>query len=122
MALEALSRGAGTAVLVDLDPAAASSNVESLRLQHRAEVLGRSVATALEAIDTHEFDLIFCDPPYRLAATEMEPLGPKILAAASPEGRIVVEGPAGEGPFLEAPVLFDRTYGRARVMIHGVRA
>ena len=119
MALEALSRGASTAVLVDQDPDAARSNVDSLRLQDRAEVLGCSVSSAIGSLGSHEFDLIFCDPPYRLAATEMEPLGSKILAALAPAGRIVVEGPAGEGPFLDAPLLFDRSYGRTRVMIHG---
>ena len=119
MALESLSRGAESAVLVDEDPRAARSNVDSLDLGDRAEVLGVSVAAALESIGAHEFDLIFCDPPYTLAATEMEPLGTKILAALAPRGRVVVEGPAGDGPFLDAPLLFDRTYGRARVMIHG---
>lgn len=119
MALESISRGAHSAVLVDEDPGAARSNVDSLGLGDRAEVLGSSVSTALESLGAHEFDLIFCDPPYTLAATEMEPLGSKIIAALAPQGRVVVEGPAGGGPFLDVPLLFDRTYGRARVMIHG---
>jgi len=120
MGLESLSRGARSLVLVDQDPGAAIANVEALGVGVRAEVRSGSVSEVLERFSTHEFDLIFCDPPYRLAATEMEAIEPKLSAALAPSGRLVVEGPAGEGPYLDLPLLFDRTYGRTRVTIHGV--
>jgi 16S rRNA (guanine966-N2)-methyltransferase len=120
MGLESLSRGARSLVLVDQDPGAAIANVEALGVGVRAEVRSGSVSEVLERFSTHEFDLIFCDPPYRLAATEMEAIEPKLSAALAPSGRLVVEGPAGEGPYLDLPLLFDRTYGRTRITIHGV--
>lgn len=120
MGLESLSRGAANLVLVDRDPGSAVANVEALGVGARAEVRAGSVDEVLGELPTHEFDLIFCDPPYRLAASEMEAIEPKLSAALAPSGRLVVEGPAGEGPYIDLPLLFDRTYGRTRITIHGV--
>jgi 16S rRNA (guanine966-N2)-methyltransferase len=120
MGFESLSRGARSLVLVDRDPGPAIENVEALGVDVRVEVRAGSVIEVIGTLPPHEFDLIFCDPPYRLAATEMEAIEPKLSAALAPSGRLVVEGPAGEGPYVSLPLLFDRTYGRTRVTIHGV--
>ena len=119
MGLESVSRGARSAVLVDLEPEPARANIDSLEIADRAEVVGDSVQRYLDSLVAHEFDLIFCDPPYTLAATEMHAIEAKLPAVLAPTGRLVVEGPADEGPYLDLPVLFDRTYGRTRVTIHG---
>jgi 16S rRNA (guanine966-N2)-methyltransferase len=66
--LEALSRGAATAVLVESDPAAVRTlraNVEAVGLPGadvRADRVERVVARAPGAA----YDVVFCDPPYEL--------------------------------------------------------
>ncbi|MCX7780769.1 MAG: 16S rRNA (guanine(966)-N(2))-methyltransferase RsmD [Negativicutes bacterium] len=69
LGLEALSRGAASAVFVDNAPASLAvlkSNAEHTRLAERSHYIR---ADALKAVDIlHSqgrlFDLIFCDPPY----------------------------------------------------------
>ena len=65
-------REAPTATLVDVDPAAARANVASLDLEGRANVVAGDAVGFLRAPGA-PFDLILCDPPYRLAAR----LGPR---------------------------------------------
>lgn len=66
-ALEAISRGAGYAVLVDIGAEARGlqrANVESLGLGGVNRILRRD-ATKLGPVSPFEpFDLVFCDPPY----------------------------------------------------------
>lgn len=70
IAIEALSRGAGRAVLVEEDKAALNviaKNLSDLGLESQAVVLGREVAGSLLFLGNkkEQFDLIFLDPPYR---------------------------------------------------------
>ena len=71
LAIEALSRGAAAAVLVDRDTRPALGNVESLGLSGRAELVrsdaGRWLAARAEDAAARRFDLVFVDAPYRLA-------------------------------------------------------
>lgn len=67
--IEALSRGAARAVLVDRDPAAARAIGENLRrtgLAGRAVVLRRDAVAAMRALAEagERFDLAIVDPPY----------------------------------------------------------
>ncbi|MCA3597172.1 MAG: 16S rRNA (guanine(966)-N(2))-methyltransferase RsmD [Methylobacterium sp.] len=66
-ALEAISRGAGYAVLVDIGAEARGlqrANVEALGLGGVTRILRRD-ATRLGPVSPFEpFDLVFCDPPY----------------------------------------------------------
>src|SRR4051794_2489571 len=66
LGIEALSRGARSAVLVDRNPQLAGRNVHALGLEARAEVVGADATRWLRR-SRARFDLIFCDPPYRLA-------------------------------------------------------
>ena len=67
LAIEALSRGAAAAVLVDRDTRPALGNVEQLGLRDRAELVRADVCrwlggdTASAAVG--EFDLVFVEPP-----------------------------------------------------------
>ena len=64
--IEALSRGAESAVFVDSSKAAISAaraNLEKTRLIDRARFMHMPVESALEAFDA-PFDMIFIDPPY----------------------------------------------------------
>lgn len=70
VAIEALSRGAGRAVLVDHDPTCrrlAESNLRLAGLSRKAEVRCRDVGEALLAMGRkgEKFDLVFLDPPYQ---------------------------------------------------------
>jgi 16S rRNA (guanine966-N2)-methyltransferase len=77
--IEAISRGAGYAVLVDIGAEARGlqrENVEALGLGGITRILRRD-ATKLGAVSPFEpFDLVFCDPPYGKG------LGEQALASA----------------------------------------
>jgi 16S rRNA (guanine966-N2)-methyltransferase len=93
LGIEAVSRGADSAVLVDTDPAIARRNVEALGLGRRCEVVRSDSIRYLEGTAVR-FGLILCDPPYRLAG----PLGPA-LSEHLPQhvarfGRLVLESSA----------------------------
>ncbi len=68
LALECLSRGAESAVLVDSGRAAcacAARNIASLGVQARAKVVEMDALRFLRSAPHAPFDLIFLDPPYR---------------------------------------------------------
>jgi 16S rRNA (guanine966-N2)-methyltransferase len=124
LAIEALSRGAAHAVLVDRDTRPALGNVERLGLRERVELVradvGRWTAAAVEAPDVRRFDLVFVDAPYRLAGRVVEDLNtrlPRLLAAG---GRAIVESGA-RGPLRldSLEPLRQRRYGAADVAIYG---
>jgi 16S rRNA (guanine966-N2)-methyltransferase len=69
LSLEALSRGAARAALVESSRAAArvaAANAEALGLSGRAEVACATVDRALAGRIDGPFDLVFLDPPYSL--------------------------------------------------------
>lgn len=105
LAIEALSRGAIFALLVDEDAEARGlirENVMALGLSGVTKIFRRD-ATALGGIETlAPFDLAFCDPPYRKG------LGEKALASAASggwlkDGALVVLEEAQEAPFAAPP-------------------
>lgn len=67
MGLEALSRGAGRAVLIDQDAQAnrlIKTNLDGCALAGRATVIRGEVLRTIPRIADGPFDLIFLDPPY----------------------------------------------------------
>lgn len=67
MAIEALSRGAARATLVERAPAAVRAiraNLERTRLADRARVVRADVARHLALAEPEPIDLCFLDPPY----------------------------------------------------------
>jgi 16S rRNA (guanine966-N2)-methyltransferase len=71
--LEALSRGATAAVLVESDAAAAraiTGNAAELGLTG-AEIVRTSVERYLASPPAEPFDVVFADPPYALAETDL---------------------------------------------------
>jgi len=94
LALEALSRGAVKAVLVDSGREAQGlirQNAEALGFSDRIELLAMPVARALELLSRRgdRFELVFSDPPYRLeqAVPVLEGVVPLLADGAS----VVVE-------------------------------
>ena len=120
LAIEALSRGALRATLVDTETTPARDNIEALDLAARTELI-RGDAIAYLVKPGPKFDLILCDPPYTLARA----LGPD-LEQALPQrlergGRIVVESPSRDPVALEMgaglDLMSDRRYGAASLRI-----
>jgi 16S rRNA (guanine966-N2)-methyltransferase len=78
LAIEALSRGAANAVLVEESRAIAATarlNVETTGFAGVARVETRDVATFLAAPPAGApFDLVLCDPPYDLADDALAPV------------------------------------------------
>jgi len=73
--LEALSRGAVSALLVESDPKAARiirANIATLGVAGQAELLAVKVAAAVAGLAPGgEFDIVFADPPYAVEEDEL---------------------------------------------------
>jgi 16S rRNA (guanine966-N2)-methyltransferase len=120
LGIEALSRGAASAVLVDSKPDLAHRNVAALGLERRCEVVRSDALRYLER-PGERFDLVLCDPPYGAAArlgAELGRLLPPRLAAG---GRVVTESAARAPLELGLPVVRERGYGEALIRIHDPR-
>jgi 16S rRNA (guanine966-N2)-methyltransferase len=119
MGLEALSRGAASAVFVerDLDAIRAiERNLDKLRL--RGTVL-RQDAIAVLAGEKRKYDLVFVDPPYEMY-TDLEPQLARYLPSAVDEGGVVVvETDKRIEPALPLDQRTSRKYGSARVTVYG---
>jgi 16S rRNA (guanine(966)-N(2))-methyltransferase RsmD len=121
LALEALSRGAAGAVLVDTDVSLARRNVGALGLEDRCRVVRDDALRFLRATD-ERFDLVFCDPPYRLADRLGPDLDQLVPARLAEGGRLILESAAREPLELSLPVIRRRRYGEALVTVHGAPA
>ena len=119
LGIEALSRGASQATLVDSKPATARDNLESLDLAERARTVRADAARFLRGAAGESFDLVLCDPPYRLAdrlAADLVQLIPSVLAEG---GRVMSESSPDRPLELELPLLTERTYRDTMVRVHG---
>ena len=127
LAIEALSRGAASALMVDRDTRPALGNVESLGLGGRVELVRSDVPRWLSATagdpDRDRFDLVFVDAPYRLAdrvGQELNAHLPRLLAEG---GRAVVESAARRPLRVDSlERLRQRRYGGTDVSFYGERA
>ena len=91
LAIEALSRGAAGAVLVERDPrtvAAIRDNLDRTRLGARARVVRSPVERYLEGAQREgPFDLVFLDPPYAAGSDEIAAALRRLVA-----GTVLAEG------------------------------
>ncbi len=146
LAIEALSRGAASAVLVDRDTRPALGNVERLGLGKRTELVRSDALRWLESQSAtagpnpspgnsrergpgeglgpavrpeRRFDLIFVDAPYKLAdrvGQELNTHLPRLLAG---KGRAVVESGARRPLRLDSlETLRQRRYGASDVSFY----
>lgn len=124
LAIEALSRGAARATLVDRDTRAALGNVERLGLAERAELVradaGRWLAGRPGGGDAPRYDLVFVDAPYRLADRVGREIDTHLRELLEPGGWAIVESGARRPLRIESlPRLRQRRYGAADVSIYG---
>lgn len=129
LAIEALSRGAQSAVCVESDSIALKSiamNIENARLGDRLTVRGRAVEAYLAdsiggAVSDGPFDLVFADPPYE---TSNEIISGHLRALRSPGvlapgAAVVIERSSASDSLVEPAwdVTWRRTYGDTLLMV-----
>ncbi|MFI5026637.1 MAG: RsmD family RNA methyltransferase [Solirubrobacterales bacterium] len=124
LAIEALSRGAARATLVDRDTRAALGNVERLGLGGRTELVRADAVRWLvdrpNSDDAPRYDLVFVDAPYRLADRVGQELDTQLPRLLEPGGRAIVESGARRPLLVESlPRLRQRRYGAADVSFYG---
>ena len=124
LGLEALSRGAASALFVEADRRAAAvitGNVAALDAKGAVVRCG-NVAQVVAAGADRSFDVVFADPPYEVAAAEVD----AVLAALVEHrwvrpGAVVVVERAASGPSLTWPQTWavgkERRYGDTRLEI-----
>ncbi|MDO5379131.1 MAG: 16S rRNA (guanine(966)-N(2))-methyltransferase RsmD [Clostridia bacterium] len=122
LSLEALSRGAAGAVLVDSDRAACAAierNIASVKPAGECRLIRGDYRAAMETLgrEGQSFDVVFIDPPYKMENTgEMcaELYDKGLLAEAF---LLVVEHRRGCAPMLDARFeAFDqRSYGDTQI-------
>ena len=124
LGIEALSRGAARATFVDSAPGAVAAvrrNLEELGLHGDVLRLPALRALACTSVLGRQYDLVFLDPPYRLAST----LGPQLSTALPPVlatgARVVVESDRRVPLALDLELLRERQYGDTLIRVHVAR-
>ncbi len=121
MGLEALSRGAESAVFVEADREACRTigrNLEKLRLAGATVLCADAVRTlAAEGAAGRRYDLVLVDPPYRLFSDLQTTLASSLAAVLAPGALLVVETEAREEPELSIPMRTTRRYGSSRLTV-----
>jgi 16S rRNA (guanine966-N2)-methyltransferase len=121
LALEALSRGAASATMVESNPAAAKVARENTELVARAlrkAGLEPKVSVAQKSVQKFlaspgEYDLVFSDPPYEMSNTDVE-RDFEMLSAHLPAGATVVLERSKKTPGLDSAhlnLVESRNYG-----------
>jgi 16S rRNA (guanine966-N2)-methyltransferase len=123
LGIEALSRGAASAVFVDASPRCAAcirENLRRARLQASVQVM--DAFKFLELYGDAGYDLIFADPPYSKSITEHDFASellqmPALAEALRPNGMLILERPAGsKEPETDALSLVRlRRYGESEI-------
>ena len=127
LAIEALSRGAARAVLVERDARAAEvirSNLQALGVgEDEARVVVAPARSALRDARARgaTYDLVFLDPPYRSAATLGRELSDALEGLLAPGARVVSESDHRAPLELTLPLDHERRYGDTLIRIHGSR-
>jgi 16S rRNA (guanine966-N2)-methyltransferase len=122
LAIEALSRGAARATMVDRDTRPALGNVERLGLSARVDLVRADAGAWLAAADGRQgsvYDIVFVDAPYKLADLVARQLDTHLPGVVAPAGRAVIESGA-RNPLTIGSLerLRQRRYGAADVSIY----
>ncbi|HZS30636.1 MAG TPA: 16S rRNA (guanine(966)-N(2))-methyltransferase RsmD [Gaiellaceae bacterium] len=121
LGIEALSRGAASAVFVEKDPDAIRAierNLDKLRLTGVRIVRGDALWTiSQEASAGAKYDLVLVDPPYGMFPEIQPKLARHLPPLLAPDGLLVLETDARTEPELPLPLRTSRKYGQARVTL-----
>jgi 16S rRNA (guanine966-N2)-methyltransferase len=118
LGIEALSRGAESAVFVERDGKALAALRRNLEAVDAVAEVRRQDVIRFLSHPEGTFDLVLCDPPYddgpRIAAR----LSEAVPAIAAEDARIVTESDKRNPLVLPQPLLVERSYGDTRIAIH----
>ncbi len=121
LGIEALSRGAASAVFVERDPDAVRTierNLDRLRLTGARVVHGDALLTVeREAAAGAKYDLVLVDPPYGMLTEIQTRLARHLSPLLAADGLLVVETDARVEPELPLPQRTSRKYGQTRVTL-----
>jgi 16S rRNA (guanine966-N2)-methyltransferase len=118
LGIEALSRGAAGATLVDSNPGLAQRNVEALGLADRAEIVRSDATRFMGRAPESSFDLVLCDPPYALAERLADQLDAPLRRALAAGGRVMFETAPSAPALTTLPLVTERAYGDTLIRIH----
>lgn len=126
LAIEAVSRGMGKAVLVEKQRAAVQTirrNVDSLKADNRFEIKQATSTSMLEELknSSQTFDLVFLDPPYAEQEIERDILKLLDYKLLSDESMIVCETDKQtqlDERIGKAVLWKDHRYGSSRIRIY----
>jgi 16S rRNA (guanine(966)-N(2))-methyltransferase RsmD len=122
LGIEALSRGARTVTFVDDAPSAirvVKANLATLGVEaptRRNDALRFLGAASSEGA---QYDLVFLDPPYRLAERLAQPLSEALPAVLAPGAVAVAESDRRAPLALDLPLHDERRYGDTLIRIYG---
>ena len=124
LGIEALSRGAEAATFVDSAADAVraiNANLDALGL--KAQVRRSDALRFLHSAprDARQYDLVFLDPPYRLATRLERELSEALPAVLAPGAVVVAESDRRAPLALDLPLHDERRYGDTLLRIHGPR-
>lgn len=122
LSLEALSRGAALAVMIDMDRAACDcikKNMETTRLKERCRLIPRDYQQALRLLEAEgaAFDVVFIDPPYRMENTGEMCAELYERGLLSRDAIILVEHRRGMAPLIDPrfEAYDQRSYGDTQI-------
>lgn len=120
LSFEAISRGASSALIIELDKTAhrmISQNIAKLGLGEQVKLIqGNCIGWSKRNLGK-QFDIVFCDPPYdAVLLRDMAQLGSHV----KPGGVLVLSWPVhlGAEDLAGFTILKDRTYARARLVFY----
>ncbi len=121
MSLEALSRGARSAILIDSSLESiklVTDNISRCKMENSTELIKQDVLAALSVVARKgPFDLIFMDPPYNQGLIPLVLEQISTLQLLQHDGIILAESAAKEQ--IELPDAFEldstRTYGNSKI-------
>jgi 16S rRNA (guanine966-N2)-methyltransferase len=121
LGIEALSRGAQEATLVDSAASAIAAihrNLEALGIA--AEVVRQPAVRFLGAAsrDARQYDLVFLDPPYRHGSALGRELTSALTPILAPDARVVAESDRRSPLGLEFTLVDERRYGDTLIQIY----
>ncbi len=118
LGIEALSRGADSAVFVESDGQALAALRRNLDAVGAAATVRRQDVLRFLARPEGTFDLVFCDPPYDDGPGVAAALSEALPGMLEEDARIVTESDKRKPLLLPLPLLVERAYGHTRIAIH----